>query len=91
MAWRRPDSKPLSEPMMVRLLTHICITRHQWVNPFRAEYVLGNIKIYLHFLSFLDTQVVKILPHERQGPMYLICNQYHIAVDDLVRQGDRTW
>ena len=24
MAWRRPGDKPLSEPMMVSLLTHIC-------------------------------------------------------------------
>ena len=32
MAWRRPGDKPLSEPMMVRLLTHICVTRPQWVN-----------------------------------------------------------
>ena len=28
MAWRRPGDKPLSEPMMVSLLTHICVTRH---------------------------------------------------------------
>ena len=27
MAWRRPDDKPLFEPMMVSLLTHICVTR----------------------------------------------------------------
>ena len=27
MAWRRPGDKPLSEPMMVSLLTHICVTR----------------------------------------------------------------
>ena len=33
MAWRRPGDKPLSEPMLVRLLTHICVTRPQWVNP----------------------------------------------------------
>ena len=32
MAWRRPGDKPLSEPMMVSLPTHICITRPQWVN-----------------------------------------------------------
>ena len=32
MAWRLPGDKPLSEPMMVRLPTHICITRPQWVN-----------------------------------------------------------
>ena len=32
MAWRRPSDKPLSEPMMVSSLTHICVTRPQWVN-----------------------------------------------------------
>ena len=32
MAWRRPGDKPLSEPMMVSLLTHTCVTRPQWVN-----------------------------------------------------------
>ena len=26
MAWRRPGDKPLFEPMMVILLTHICVT-----------------------------------------------------------------
>ena len=31
MAWRRPGDKPLSEPMMVSLLTHICVTRPRWV------------------------------------------------------------
>ena len=32
MAWRRPGDKPLSEPMLVKSLTHICVTRPQWVN-----------------------------------------------------------
>ena len=32
MVWRQPGDKPLSEPMMVSLLTHICLTRPQWVN-----------------------------------------------------------
>ena len=32
MAWRRPGDKPLSEPMMVSLTTHICVTRPQWIN-----------------------------------------------------------
>ena len=31
MAWRRPGDKPLSEPMMVKLPTHICVTRPEWV------------------------------------------------------------
>ena len=32
MAWRQSGDKPLSEPMMVSLRTHICVTRPQWVN-----------------------------------------------------------
>ena len=31
MAWRRPGDKPLSEPVMVSLLMHICVTRPQRV------------------------------------------------------------
>ena len=32
MAWRWPGNKPLSEPMAVRLPSHICISWPQWVN-----------------------------------------------------------
>ena len=32
MASRRSGNKPLSEPMMVSLLTHICLTQPQWFN-----------------------------------------------------------
>ena len=31
MAWRRSGDKPLSEPMVVSLLKHMCVTRLQWV------------------------------------------------------------
>ena len=31
MAWHRSGDKPLSEPMMVSLPTHICVTPPQWV------------------------------------------------------------
>ena len=31
MAWRHLGDKPLSEPTMDSLLTHICVTRPQWV------------------------------------------------------------
>ena len=31
MAWRRPSDKPLSEPMMISLPTHVCVTRPKWV------------------------------------------------------------
>ena len=32
MAWHLPGDKPLSEPMVVDLLMHLCITLSQWVN-----------------------------------------------------------
>ena len=32
MAWHWSGDKPLSEPMMVSLLTHIFVARPQWVN-----------------------------------------------------------
>ena len=34
MAWRRSGNKPLSEPMMVSLPTHICVTQPRWVKRF---------------------------------------------------------
>ena len=57
MAWRRPGNKPLSEPMMVRLLTHICVTRPQWVN---ERPVLSNFEeneMSLDELSSINTVV----------------------------------
>ena len=38
MAWRRPGDKPLTELMMVSLLTHICVTRPQWVKLLRTNF-----------------------------------------------------
>ena len=37
MAWRRPGDKPSSKPMMVSLLTHICVIRPQQVNGFMQD------------------------------------------------------
>ena len=55
MAWRRPGDKPLSEPMMVRLPTHICVTRPQWVNWYNLNIWHGYeiISHNLLWLSFL--------------------------------------
>ena len=51
MAWRRPGDKPLSEPMMVRLPTHICVTRPQWVN------LLGPRGLHNYIFPFPDSKV----------------------------------
>ena len=52
IAWRRPGGKPLSELMMARLPTHICVTRPQWVKtqplPSGSYWTVGINKC-LHF------------------------------------------
>ena len=45
MAWRPPGDKPLSEPMMESLLTHICVTRPQWVKHHDGMWGLSKIMI----------------------------------------------
>ena len=34
MAWHRSGDKPLSEPVVVSLLMHVCVTQPQWVKKF---------------------------------------------------------
>ena len=46
MAWRRSGDKPLSEPMMVSLTTHICVTQPQWVKKNRPICIITN---YFHW------------------------------------------
>ena len=50
MAWRRPGDKPSSEPMMISLPTHICVTRPQWVkrdNSWTSECTLTNFDYHM--------------------------------------------
>ena len=53
MTWRRSDDKPLSEPMMVNLLPHICVTRPQWVKyivlPSATDAVWTIFNWFCHF------------------------------------------
>ena len=79
MAWRRPGDKPLSEPMMISLLTHICVTRPQWV-----KHMAGGI------LS-MNTRRIRTLPDwddcRKQGQ----CNAtYHLnnRIDTVLYTGD---
>ena len=50
MAWRRPGGKPLSEPMMVGLLTDIYVTRPQWVN---VDVHVDCMSMLCHIVSLL--------------------------------------
>ena len=42
MAWRWPGDKPLSEPMMVRLLMHICVNELKPLSSFQYQGIILN-------------------------------------------------
>ena len=56
MAWRRPGDKSLSEPKVVKSLTHICVTRPQWVNALLMIFSL--LTIALLWNKFLTLGVI---------------------------------
>ena len=63
MAWRRSGDKPLSEPMMVSLLTHICVTRPQWVKRFCSTCIISVItKAYS--MSYDKTSLNSLWPSD---------------------------
>ena len=66
MAWRRPGDKPLSEPMMVSLLTHISVTRLQWVNCLVIS--LSYLKLLLTPLNRDNYDVIKWKHFSRNRP-----------------------
>ena len=60
MAWRCPGDKPLSEPMLVSLPTHICVTRPQWVKQLNNLSSHNTWGMWLHlkhvFVLLLQTE-----------------------------------
>ena len=77
MAWRRPGDKPLSEPMMVSLPTHICVTRPQWVKTLSVgEYLYADsgkfmLTIVTHAIGIpgIQTQIVYNVANQRSWPL----------------------
>ena len=77
MAWRLPGDKPLSEPMMDGSLTHIWVTRPQWVNTlrprqngrhiaddiFKCIFLNENIRFFINTsLKFVPKGPIKNIP-----------------------------
>ena len=74
MARHLLGDKPLSEPMMISLLTHICITRPQWVN---------NICILMHLrLNYMkrnkcNTSLIRIFHSRIYCSIWMLCFDHH--------------
>ena len=75
MAWPRPGDKPLSEQIMVRLLTHICVTRPQWVKT--ADWNNLSCKLSITFW------ISKILSKGRPIIWFSIINYVHFNLNYL--------
>ena len=76
MAWRRPSNKPLSETTMGSLMTHICVTRPQWVKPkgtYFSETVFKTQKFSLTKITVKDVcEMANVLSrnYELENPDY---------------------
>ena len=62
MARRHTGDEPLSEPMLVSLPTHICVTRPQWVNMLNPKHIVEKLSkflllhvFYISFSMIVDT------------------------------------
>ena len=66
MAWRLSGDKPLSEPMMVNLLTHICVTRPQWVKGGYVEQTILHCSISV-FNGFSFSNILFVVITSLQG------------------------
>ena len=79
MAWRRPGVKPLSEPMVVSLPTHICVSRPQWVRNAITTISSDNWVISLHWLHlniWSDIKIVQFRCAERMHVGDTFQNRY---------------
>ena len=79
MAWRRPGGKPLSEPMMVRLSTHICVTRPQWVTMITTvRHWVNDIEGILSYLTVQELSMLTRIAHHLQSlkPLSTLLDQH---------------
>ena len=51
MAWRRSGDNPLSEPMIINLPMHICVTQPQWVNKVTINSQSSTYKDTVHSIT----------------------------------------
>ena len=96
MAWRLPGDKPLSEPTLVSLLTHICVTRPQWVNSLSIGRCVFGLKclrfrgiVVITFMSISSATVFKWMaqdPTDEKSTMDQVMAQCHQATSHYLNQ-----
>ena len=70
MAWRRPGDKPLSRPMMVGLLTHVCATWPQWVKRARWKFPVIQMSSSVYWANITSDDNLEAIFILRWPPGY---------------------
>ena len=79
MAWRLPGDKPLSGAMMVRLPTHICVTRPQWVK--------SSTFSHSHCRAGLQWRHMSALAHQITGNTFILNSLFGLKKSKLRLSG----
>ena len=69
MAWRRPGDKPLSEAILVSLLTHKCVTRPQWVKAVPSVNIIISAILWDQVQLFTSSREYLYIYHNRVHKM----------------------
>ena len=67
MAWRCPGDKPLSEAMVVSLLTHICVNRPQWVKSVISEHITDLVHEQFLWIQVNGKELIWWFVNSRSG------------------------
>ena len=82
MAWRRPGDKPSSELMTVSLLTHICVTRPQWVQWWPFSFGVNKWTLLgPEMRTSINWLVIAKLVNQHNARML---NQYYVLISKAV-------
>ena len=81
MAWHHSGDKPLSEPMMVSLLMHICITPPQWVNVTYFAWHSHNLNHCYTLNMITIAHSILLLPDKIIGVNFLFIWSLHTMLE----------
>ena len=87
MAWRRPGYKRLSELMLENLLTHVCVTRPQWVKHWNTlscldQYMCSRMRLWNSQdpeMVYLNKHVQRTETMKQSGPWSDLSEKINLA------------
>ena len=85
LAWRRRGDRPLSEPMMVNLPTHIFVTRPQWVKASQAF-----SRDLSPFIQNSLSQIIEIF-HLTECKPWFVPNVFCVVAVGEFAVGEKRW